>query len=107
MMNKEETLNAKNKAVEILEEAKKNEREREDQSRKMEQRMDKCEEMIDKKMEDLLMKKLKIAYTDKALEIFGAIAGQRVLYREADFRAEFRKYAVEVIFIDVDFCSFR
>ena len=27
-------------------------------------------------MEDLLMKKLKIAYTDKALEIFGAITGR-------------------------------
>lgn len=32
-----------------------------------------------------------------------AIAGQRIRHREVNFRAKFRKYAVKIIFIDVDF----
>ena len=50
---KEDILNAKNKAVDILEDAKKKEREREEHIRKMEQRLEKREEMLDNKMEEL------------------------------------------------------
>jgi ribonucrease Y len=50
---KESTLNAKNKALEILEEAKKKEKEREDQILRTEQRLVKKEEHLDRKMDDL------------------------------------------------------
>lgn len=50
---KEETLEAKNKAVEILEEAKRKEKEREGQIRKMEERLERREEMVDNKMDEL------------------------------------------------------
>jgi len=50
---KEEILEAKNKAVGILEEARKKERERENQIRQMEKRLEKREEMVDGKMEEL------------------------------------------------------
>lgn len=50
---KEDILNAKNKAVEILEDAKKKELEREVHIRKMEERLEKREEMIDEKMKEL------------------------------------------------------
>ena len=46
-------LNAKNKAVEILEEAKKKEKAREDQILRLEQRLEKREEMVDNKLEEL------------------------------------------------------
>lgn len=49
----ETALNAKNKAVEILEESRKKEKERESQLYRMEQRIEKREEIIDKKMEEL------------------------------------------------------
>ncbi len=49
----ETALSAKNKAVEILEEARKKEKERESQLYRMEQRIEKREEIIDKKMEEL------------------------------------------------------
>lgn len=50
--SQETVLNAKNKAVEILEEAKKKEKEREDQILRSEQRLEKRENMIDKKTEE-------------------------------------------------------
>jgi len=65
--SKEDILNAKNKAVEILEDAKKKEREREGHIRKMEQRLENREEMIDGKMEEL--DKARIMLTKKASEI--------------------------------------
>ena len=46
-------LEAKNKAVEILEEAKKKEKSREDQIMRMEQRLEKREEMLDSKIDEL------------------------------------------------------
>lgn len=46
-------LAAKNKAVEILEESKKKEKAREDQIMRLEQRLEKKEETLDKKMDDL------------------------------------------------------
>lgn len=46
-------LNAKNKAVEILEEAKRKEKNKEDQLMRAEQRIERREEILDKKMEDL------------------------------------------------------
>lgn len=50
---KEVTLDAKNKAVEILEEAKKKEKEREDQILRQERRLEKREEVLDKKLEEV------------------------------------------------------
>ncbi|HOF42889.1 MAG TPA: ribonuclease Y, partial [Candidatus Moranbacteria bacterium] len=51
--SQEVVLNAKNKAVEILEEAKKKEKEREDQILRSEQRLEKRENIIDKKTEEI------------------------------------------------------
>lgn len=51
--SQETVLNAKNKAVEILEEAKKLEKEREDQIIRTEQRLEKRELVIDKKTEEV------------------------------------------------------
>ncbi|HPN54645.1 MAG TPA: ribonuclease Y [Candidatus Moranbacteria bacterium] len=51
--SQETVLNAKNKAVEILEEAKKLEKEREDQIIRTEQRLEKREMVIDKKTEEV------------------------------------------------------
>ncbi len=50
---KESILNAKDKAVKILEDAKNKEREREEHIRKIEQRLERREEMLDNKMEEL------------------------------------------------------
>lgn len=46
-------ISAKNRAVEILEEAKKKEKEREDQIMRLEQRLEKREEILDKKMDEI------------------------------------------------------
>lgn len=46
-------IDAKNRAVEILEEAKKKEKDREDQIIRLEQRLEKREETLDKKMDEL------------------------------------------------------
>jgi len=51
--SQETTLNAKNKAVEILEEVRKKEKDRENQIREMELRLGKREELVDKKIEEL------------------------------------------------------
>lgn len=51
--SQETILDAKNKAVEILEEAKKKEKVREDQILRSEQRLEKREEIVDKKMDEL------------------------------------------------------
>ncbi|HDH07715.1 MAG TPA: DUF3552 domain-containing protein, partial [Candidatus Moranbacteria bacterium] len=51
--SQEITLDAKNKAVEILEEAKNKEKEREDHIFKAGQRLEKKEESLDKKMDEL------------------------------------------------------
>ena len=51
--SQETVLNAKNKAVEILEEAKKQEKEREDQILRAEQRLEKKENIIDQKTEEI------------------------------------------------------
>ncbi|KKT88801.1 MAG: Ribonuclease Y, partial [Candidatus Moranbacteria bacterium GW2011_GWC2_45_10] len=49
----EAILDAKNKAVEILEEAKRKEKTREDQILRLEQRLEKREELVDKKLDEL------------------------------------------------------
>jgi ribonuclease Y len=49
----ETTLNAKNKAIEILEEAKKKERDRENQIIRLEQRLEKREETVDQRLDEL------------------------------------------------------
>jgi len=49
----ESVLDAKNKAVEILEEAKKKEKTREDQILRLEQRLEKREELVDSKLDEL------------------------------------------------------
>jgi len=49
----ESGLDAKNKAVEILEEAKKKEKTREDQILRLEQRLEKREELVDSKLDEL------------------------------------------------------
>lgn len=49
----EVVLDAKNKAVEILEEAKKKEKVREDQILRLEQRLEKREELVDQKLDEL------------------------------------------------------
>jgi len=64
---REIALNAKNKAVEILEDAKKKEKNKEDQIMKMEQRIEKREENLDRKMEEL--EKGRSILEKKALEI--------------------------------------
>lgn len=53
----ESVLDAKNKAVEILEEAKRKEKVREDQILRSEQRLEKREELTDKKLEELEQEK--------------------------------------------------
>jgi ribonuclease Y len=60
-------LDAKNRAVEILEESRKKEKERESQIYRMEQRIEKREESIDKKMEEL--DRGKIALENKVEEV--------------------------------------
>jgi len=64
---REINLNAKNKAVEILEDAKKKEKNKEDQIMRMEQRLEKREETLDRKMEELEIGKGVLE--KKALEI--------------------------------------
>lgn len=51
--SQEVTLSAKNKAIEILEEAKKKEKDREDQILRLEQRLEKREELLDQKIDEL------------------------------------------------------
>ncbi len=51
--SQETILDAKNKAVEILEEAKQKEKAREDQIMRLEQRLEKREEVLDKKLDEL------------------------------------------------------
>lgn len=65
--SQETVLNAKNKAVEILEEAKKKEKEREDQILRSEQRLEKRETTLDQKIEE--MEKAKVTLEQKAEEV--------------------------------------